>query len=63
MTRCGGIFKGEEVGRVMNKKGNFPKAKDNDNDMKIHGDGQVGGRGVKEVKFKTDFDVEKHKRY
>ena len=56
MTRCGGNFKGGEVGRVMNKK-------DNDNDMKIHGDGQVGGTGVKEVKFKTDFDVEKHKKY
>ena len=37
------------MGRVMNKKGNFPKAKDNDNDMKIHGDGQFGGTGVKRV--------------
>ena len=32
--------------------------------LAIHGDGQVGGTGEKkEVKFMTDFDVEKHKRY
>ena len=30
--------------------------------LAIHGDGQVEGGGVKEVGFKTEFNVEKYKR-